>query len=333
MRSAISPALHLALVLSFFAWAQGLAQAEEASLYRSVVASALDEYELGNYEEARSLFERAHALEPSARTLRGIGMAAYQARKYVIALGYLQAALTDQRKPLTPPMRREVQSALEAAQGFIARYELLLSPSNASAAVDGELVRLQDGLLLLDPGEHELVVSAGGYKTEVRRLNATSARQGRIEVQLTPVSGEVVAATSTSASPPPETTRPSSAGKSSGERVPLAIKALTIGSFSLALAGAVVATVGGLKAVAEERRLAQVCPDKMCPAERSGQLSEGKRWATASTASLAVGGVGLAAGIVGIVLWVRHTRRTGETPRSSLEPLFLARGIGLQGRF
>lgn len=333
MRTALSPALQLALVLSCLGCAPELARAEEAPQYRSLIASALDEYELGNYEEARSLFERAHASEPSARTLRGIGMAAYQARRYVVALGYLQAALADQRKPLTPPMRREVQSALDAAQGFIARYELQLDPSEASVAVDGEVVSASEGFLLLDPGEHELVVNADGYKTEVRHIKATSGRRGRIELRLTPSSSEASVATADSASAAPHTMRPQDEGKPSGVRVPLALKALTIGSLSLAVAGGVVGTVGGLKAVEEERALARVCPDKTCPSEKSGQLSDGKRWAAISTASLVVGGVGLAAGIVGIVLWVRHTRRSGETRRASLEPLLLARGLGVRGRF
>src|SRR5688572_7254192 len=53
--------------------------------YKRAVEEALKEYGLGHFEEARSLFRRAHGIYPNARTLRGLGMVEFELRHYVRA--------------------------------------------------------------------------------------------------------------------------------------------------------------------------------------------------------------------------------------------------------
>jgi hypothetical protein len=301
--------------------------------YRALIGSALEEYDLGNYEEALSLFERAHRIEPSARTLRGMGLASYQARKYVIALAYLEAALDDQRKPLTPQFRRDVETALEATRGFIVSFELVIAPANASVTVDGEPVHANSGrTLLLDPGEHEVVATAPGYKTDSRRIKATSGRPGRIELRLLSEQGQALV-------PPPadDGNEPPSQPAAAGPKpaVPTRIKVLTLTGLSFAVLGGALGAGAGIKTLSEENELAAQCPDKECGSEQSEQLESAKRWGTISTVSLAVGGAGLAAGLVGLVLWARHKKSGGDAPRASarLTPLLFMAGAGVQGRF
>lgn len=83
-----------------------------------------------------SLFEQAHAILPSARTFRGMGLASYQARKYVPAVGYLRAALSDTRKPLTPRFRQEAEAALRSSLGFVATFALHVKPEGAALSVN-----------------------------------------------------------------------------------------------------------------------------------------------------------------------------------------------------
>src|SRR5262245_32778468 len=99
--------------------AQARGSSEDAE-YRSVVEEALAEFNRGNWEEAAALFERAHRLNPSARTLRGMGLTAYEARRYVDATRHLSEALTETRRPLTPAQREEVTQTLDRARRFIA---------------------------------------------------------------------------------------------------------------------------------------------------------------------------------------------------------------------
>jgi hypothetical protein len=41
------------------------------------------EFEAGHLEDSRALFTRAHSTQPNARTLRGLGIAEFELRKYV----------------------------------------------------------------------------------------------------------------------------------------------------------------------------------------------------------------------------------------------------------
>src|SRR5262245_59777470 len=78
--------------------------------YDQTIESALNEYRLGNWEEATALFTQAHALRPSARTLRGMGLSEFENRKYVSALVHCTAALADPRNPLNDEQRAELES-------------------------------------------------------------------------------------------------------------------------------------------------------------------------------------------------------------------------------
>src|SRR5262245_44240118 len=77
--------------------AQAQASGGDAAAYRSAVDDAVSEFAAGRFEEARALFKRAHQLSPNARTLRGLGMTAFELRAYVQAIRELRAALADTR--------------------------------------------------------------------------------------------------------------------------------------------------------------------------------------------------------------------------------------------
>ena len=72
----------------------------------------------GNWNEAFALFEAAHALQPNARTLRGMGITLYENRRYVEATRQLRAALADKRNPLTDELRRSTQEVLTRSEQF-----------------------------------------------------------------------------------------------------------------------------------------------------------------------------------------------------------------------
>ena len=73
-------AVVLSLLFCFAAQAQDKKGAQDKSnpAYSKALASAMAEYELGNWTEARALFEQAHELNPNARTLRAIGLCAFE---------------------------------------------------------------------------------------------------------------------------------------------------------------------------------------------------------------------------------------------------------------
>jgi tetratricopeptide (TPR) repeat protein len=161
------------------------AQASEAKHYERLIHDAVSEFATGNYAEARALFEQAHALTPSARTLRGLGMTSFELRHYVQAQGELSAALTDKRKPLTRAQRDEVTALLERARNYVGVVECDVTPTEATLLVDGSPAG--DRKLTLDLGEYHLTVRAPGYKDFELRVNVEGGRTQQLKIELKPV--------------------------------------------------------------------------------------------------------------------------------------------------
>jgi len=174
-----------AVVASVVAWSAPVCADDADDRYGAYVRDALAEYRRGNWDEAFRLFTDAHAVKPSARTFRGMGVTAFEARRYVSAIRYLRSALADTRKPLDEAQRAEVASALRRSEGFVARYRVQVTPDAAALAVDGRKPSFDDeGALLLDPGMHEVVISADGHSPETRRVEARAGEHGDLTVVL-----------------------------------------------------------------------------------------------------------------------------------------------------
>ncbi len=239
----------LFVVLAFSA-SGGAAQDRkaDAAAYREAIARALQEFNLGHWTEAKVFFTQAHALKPSARTLRGMGLAAYESRNYVEALEHLQAAVTSNVQPLTPDMRGAATRLIEQMRQFVMRVEVELQPASAELRVDGKLAPLDaEGTILLDPGEHELSVLANGFEPLRRRISTEGGRSTRLHLVLTPEPVRAVApgskpqpmaASVELARAPVEDTEPEPASGSSARWY------LVGGGAALAAAGGVVLALG-----------------------------------------------------------------------------------------
>ena len=94
--------------------AQGAAEPPE---YRALVSEALAEFDEGHFEEARALFLHAHSLNPSARTLRGLGLASFELRAYRASIEYLEQALASQLHPLEGALRTSTEQMFRGS-GF-----------------------------------------------------------------------------------------------------------------------------------------------------------------------------------------------------------------------
>src|SRR5687768_7941673 len=119
--------------------------------YQKVVEEAVGEFREGRFVEARALFKRAHELQPSARTSRGIGMASFELSDYADALTHLSAALADQRRALTDEHRAQVEELVRKARTFTGHFRIDVDPDGAALTLDGR------------PIDHELTLNAGTY--------------------------------------------------------------------------------------------------------------------------------------------------------------------------
>lgn len=171
----------LLVCLNLFA---GSGYAQDSGDYTTVIKQAVAEFDAGNWLEARILFQRAHSLNPNARTFRSLGLTAFELRRYVDAISELEAALADSRKPLPEKARTEVTQLLQRARAFVAVFRLDVQPAGAEVTVDGQIAKLHDGQLLLDPGSHTLLVRAPGYIEERQSLKIDEPRRETLSIEL-----------------------------------------------------------------------------------------------------------------------------------------------------
>jgi len=156
--------------------------------YRALIDDAVAEYDAHHFEESRALFRRAHQLAPSARTWRGIGMAAFELRDYVKSLRALEASLVDSRSPLTGAEREEVQALVARARVFVGHFVIHLLPKEAVLSIDDAPTTLDDGdILMLESGHHVLTAAADDRRTETREINVVGGERREISIILPPM--------------------------------------------------------------------------------------------------------------------------------------------------
>lgn len=171
----------LALLLPAAA-AAGQAQ----SSYDALIRDAVDEYHAGNWAEAHVLFEQAHALSPSARTFRGLGLADFELKQYAAAVHELEAALSDGERPLDPQQRSEVTRVLGRARLFTAEYRLIVPAGTDQISVDGKAQPIAaSGRLLLDPGAHVVAVRSPSGAEERKQVEAEVGARGELRFDAT----------------------------------------------------------------------------------------------------------------------------------------------------
>ncbi len=143
--------------------------------YRVTIDAAVAEFAVGHHAEARALFRRAHASYPNARTLRGIGMCAFELREYADAVHTLSAAMSEERRALTEEQRLQVQATLTRAEAFVGRFAVTV-PEGTALFVDGATSPSE-----LEP-DGSLVLGLGPHVVRLRRDGAVIAEE-RVDVQ------------------------------------------------------------------------------------------------------------------------------------------------------
>lgn len=168
------------------------AAAEAEASYERLVNEAFAEYEAHRYEEALALFNKAHALLPNARSLRAMALAEYELRRYVACVAHLQEALASQVKPITGDLRRQTEDVLRKAEVYVARVLVQVLPTTARARItvdDAPSVPVPaDAALVLQVGEHLVVVDASGFEPVHQTLVVAAGGEQTLRVVLRPIS-------------------------------------------------------------------------------------------------------------------------------------------------
>lgn len=182
--------------------------------YDDLIHQAIVEFDNSHWVEARALFKRAHELNKSARTWRGLGVTAFELRRYVDALHELESSLSEPNKPLTPKQRQEVEGLIVRARGFVALLTVRRKPANLTFTLDSQPAQLSGNQLSVDPGDHKIVARAAGYEERTMEMRVEPGQRSELVIELTrpvvattvvPAERELV---DTPAAPPPKRKRP-----------------------------------------------------------------------------------------------------------------------------
>jgi tetratricopeptide (TPR) repeat protein len=175
----------LAFAMSVPAHAEDKSKAQQKDPYVEAIRRALEEYALGHWTEAFSFFSNAHALNPSARTLRGMALASYEMRSYADAIGYFERALADPNQALEGRLRDEAVHFLAESQMFVTKVTLSLVPEDAKLKIDNRPIQLPaDRTLTLDPGTHTFSAEAEGYETGSQNVVTRGGESVNVTLQL-----------------------------------------------------------------------------------------------------------------------------------------------------
>jgi hypothetical protein len=164
-------------------------RAQEASTddqVKALLARGVEEYAAERWDEARAIFEQAHRLKPTARTARGIGMAAFNQRKYVDAVNFLGLALASQEQPLTAEQKGQIEDLLRQSLGFVGRFRFVVSRPEAQLEVRG-VPTAQDVECVLPIGSHVVRAHAPGFLPVERAIEVSGGEETRLTLNLVPI--------------------------------------------------------------------------------------------------------------------------------------------------
>jgi hypothetical protein len=158
--------------------------------YDTAIATALERYRAHDWQTARAAFERAHALDPNARTLRGIALCAYYAGDYVAAAESFERALAATTKVLSAEQREQSALLLEHALHSVVQLRISADPPETIIHVNQRHVQNGERALLV-PGAYYVVAALAGHRTHTEDLVLAAGQQLNLRIEL---SAEISAA-------------------------------------------------------------------------------------------------------------------------------------------
>jgi hypothetical protein len=287
---------------------------------RAIADRAFALFKAGDYAEAILLFQQAEAISHSpiilsfiARAHESLGQLVEAQQQYLRILSEPPAEGSDPDFVGAYELARSKAPVLERR---IPRVKLRLSGvalDRVEVDLDGYIVP-RDKLgtpIQVNPGPRKVVVRAPGRAPVTRTFAAEERQVAEVEV--------VFEATTPAAPPPPP-------GMGAG----------TVGAlvaFAVALGGLSVGVVDTALYFARAGSLEDQCPDGRCPPALEHERDTLRALGTAAIVGYAVGGAGLAAGVLVVVLAPGDAPEgpatTGAATRLELGP----RGLVVRGRF
>jgi hypothetical protein len=294
--------------------------------------TALDRFDYGLAEDR---FARADALVHAPTLLLGLARAQAGLGKLVEAHESYQRILREGVKPGSPPAFAKAQDdASKEVGGIAARLAwvtISVTPSSGAALVlDGTAIPTPavGAKRPVNPGKHRVRAMAPGYVARDELFAVTEGQRMAFMIALSPAPTAQLPGTVEPAEPP----RPAVGGgpievERGGETRGGGGKTAAIVTLVLGGSGLATGAVAGGLAMRKQAQLDRACVGGVCLPERQSDLDDFHALTTVSTIGFVVGGVGLTAGVVLLLL----APSSEPSPRVSA---FVGPGAaGLRGQF
>jgi len=334
-RSALAALALASGVVSFGSHARAEeATAESKAAARDLAIDGITLAQAGNCKDALPKLQRAESLYHAPTILTWVGECQIKEGRLVEGTENLNKVVREELAPGSPAAfadaKKRASALIAEASPHIGRLTLIVEPAGIEGleiTIDGKpFARALVGAPRpTDPGTHQLVVRAPGYKEASGKVEIKDA--GRAELKLVLVIDPTAPASSTPPSAEPAAPEQSQGGNTQR----------TLGWVGVGVGGGLLITGGvtGLMAIGAKGQLSTLCPtNDTCTSEEGiNKLNDANTFATISTILFGAGGV---IGVTGVILLL-----TGSEPApveakvagATLRPVIGPTQLGVHGTF
>ena len=153
----------------------------------------------------------------------------------------------------------------------------------------------------VNPGRHSIVARSGSLEKK-QDIDVLERETKTVTIDLKPATAKLGVMP-----PPAEEPAPTSSPSS----LP---KVLIYGGFGLGIVGVGVGSVTGLMSISKVSDVKKGCPNDVCPTTSQPDIDSAKSLGTISTIAFIAGGVGVGAGIIGLVLQSKQSSTESAPP-------------------
>ncbi|XXX74668.1 hypothetical protein WMF30_44160 [Sorangium sp. So ce134] len=266
----------------------------------------------GRWDEARALYARSLEIKATPLTRYSLGVAQKETGRLADALASFRAFLAEPATPSTAPYVGPARQAVAALEPRVGRAKLAVRPGEVDGLVltlDGKPVRAAPGQALeLDPGAHEVVASAPGYRAAAARFSVVAGGSVEVPIALAPAAPGAARSSAAGGGLPPL------AEASEGPSRTLPVVVMGVGG--ALFAGGAVLGLSGLKQAGDAR---SSTGSDASAARAKGILGD------------VLGGIGVAT--VGVGLYLLLNEPAPSPPKAgSVTPWLSASGAGVEMR-
>lgn len=255
-----------------------------------------DLFDAGDTLTGHAKLLEAYELSKNPRLLWNMAACSKSSRHYSRAIDELTRFLNDGREQITADQAKRAEDVRATLYSLVASVTLKVAPEGASVSLDDEPLVHGEGPYYLELGKHEFRVDHARFQRESRVVDVKSTKALTLEFSLradavAPVVAAPVAQLPVAKPAPAAAVTDAPSSSASEPDRTWAYVALGAGA-----AGVVAGSTFGVLAWREASRLDSDCTAGVCPSSSQNVIDGARRWATLSTLSWVVGGLGLANG-------------------------------------